>query len=216
MFRGLIAGIVVVAATLAGAATAMGQDRSPRFTLGGGAGVTDPFHGDFNFQATGWEVVGRGTPAKHLTIEAFASTWRHSTETMRMGLPLQGPGGVIGTVGDLTQRSIYQTHTFGAGLLPTFSAGRASFVVGGGASVMFFQHRFEQQLQGCQGVTATTCGAFSNSHNSSDLGTHAVAGIDVRVAPRLVAFGQYRILVPVSDPGSGHAAVLAGVRLALR
>jgi hypothetical protein len=215
MGRGVIAGVAVVAVTLAGARNALGQD-SARFTVGGGAGVTTPFHGDFDFSAAGWEVAGRGRAATHLTIEAFASAWRHSSETRRMGLPLTGPGGPIGTVGQLTQRSTYQTYAFGASLLPTFSAGRATFVIGGGANVMFFQHRYEQQLENCQGVSAETCGAFSNAHNSSDLGTHAVAGIDIRIAPRLIAFGQYRIVAPISDPGSGHAALLAGLRLALR
>jgi hypothetical protein len=216
MVRRVVAGVVVVATTLAGAATALGQDRGARFTVGGGAGVTTPFHGDFDFQAIGWEVAGRGRAATHLTIEAFASTWRHSTETRRMDLPLEGPGGPIGTVGQLTLRSTDQNSAFGASLLPTFAAGRATFVVGGGANVIFFQHRFEQQLENCQGVSAETCGTFSTSRNGSDLGTHAVAGIDVGIASRLIAFGQYRIVVPVSDPGSGHAAALAGLRLALR
>jgi hypothetical protein len=160
--------------------------------------------------------VARGTPAAHLTVEAFASTWRHTTETKRIGLPLQGPSGVIGTVGELSQQTRDQIQAFGVSLLPTFSAGRATFVVGGGANVMFFQHRFEQELRDCVATTAITCGRFSNARTSSDLGAHAVAGFDVRVMARLTAFGQYRILVPVRDPGSGHAAVLAGVRIALR
>ena len=216
MTRLVSAGLVVVVAAFAAATTAAGQDREPRFTIGGGAGVTYPFHGDFDFHAAGWEVVARGTPAAHLTVEAFASTWRHTTETKRIGLPLQGPSGVIGTVGELSQQTRDQIQAFGVSLLPTFSAGRATFVVGGGANVMFFQHRFEQELRDCVATTAITCGRFSNAHTSSDLGAHAVAGIDVRVMARLTAFGQYRILVPVRDPGSGHAAVLAGVRIAVR
>ena len=107
MVRGVIVGVLVVATTFLAAATARGEERGPRFTVGGGAGVTDPLHGDFDFQATGWEVAGRGGQAKHLTIEAFASTWRHAAETRRIGLPLQGPSGAIGTVGAITQRSIY-------------------------------------------------------------------------------------------------------------
>ncbi len=216
MTRLVSATLVVVVAAFAAATAAAGQDRERRFTVGGGAGVSDPFHGDFDFHAAGWEVAARGTPAAHLTVEAFASTWRHTTETRRIGLPLQGPSGVIGTVGEVSLRARDQVQTFGVSLLPTFSAGRATFVVGGGVNVMFFQHRFEQELRDCAATTAITCGRFSNAHTSSDLGTHAEAGIDVRVMPRVTAFGQYRLLVPVRDPGSGHAAVLAGVRFAVR
>ena len=121
-------------AALAGG-PALAQDEGARFTIGGGAGVSYPFHGDLDFHAAGWEVVARGTPAAHLTVEAFASTWRHTTETRRIGLPLQGPSGVIGTVGELSQRTRDQIQAFGVSLLPTFSAGRATFVVGGGANV---------------------------------------------------------------------------------
>ena len=106
-----------------------------------------------------------------------------------------------------------QTQAFGASLLPTFSAGRATVAIGGGANVMFFQHRFDQQLSNCSSTTPVTCGSFSNARTSSDLGVHALAGIDVVVTSRVTGFGQYRLLAPVRDPGSGHASLLAGVRL---
>jgi hypothetical protein len=216
MFREMVAGIVVVAVGLATAPVAAGQDREPQFTVGGGAGMSDPFHGDFDFRAAGWEIAARGRPGPYLTIEGFASGWRHSTETRRLGVPLENPAGRVGTVGERSQRTVRQTQAFGASLLPTFSAGRATVVIGGGANVMFFQHRFEQQLSNCSSTTPVTCGNFSNARTASDLGVHALAGIDVVVASRVTAFGQYRVLAPVRDPGSGHAALLAGVRLVLR
>ena len=216
MFRQVIAGIGVAVAGLAAAPVATGQDREPRFTVGGGAGMSDPFHGDFDFRAVGWEVAARGRPGTYLSIEGFASGWRHSAETRRLDVPLQNPTGPIGTIGELSQRTVEQTQAFGASLLPTFSAGRATVVIGGGANVMFFQHRFDQQLSNCNSTTPVTCGSFSTARTTSDLGVHAVAGIDVVVAPRLTAFGQYRLLAPIRDPGSGHAALLAGVRLVLR
>jgi hypothetical protein len=135
---------------------------------------------------------------------------------MRLGVPLEGPSGVIGTIGELSQQTVEQTQAFGVSALPTFSVGRATVVVGGGANLMFFQHRFEQQLSDCRSTVPVTCASFSNARTTSALGVHAVAGVDVEIAPRLTAFGQYRILAPVRDPGSGHAAVLAGVRVALR
>jgi hypothetical protein len=79
---------------------------------------------------------------------------------------------------------------------------------------MFFQRRFDQELEDCV-PASMTCSSVSNTHSASDLGLHAVAGVDVRVASHVMAFGQYRVIVPIRDPGSGHAAFVAGVRLAV-
>lgn len=214
MLKTLIAGIGVLMAILATAATA--QDLDARFTISGAAGVSDPFHSDLQFQAPAWEIAARGRPSAHLTIEAFASEWRHSTETRQTGVLLQGPTGPIGTAGELLQRTRHLMQAFGASLLPTFTIGRASIVAGGGANVAFIQRRFEQRLENCVTTAPVTCGSYSNDHTDSSPGLHAVAGVDVKIAPRLIAFGQYRILAPVSDPGSGYAAAVGGLRLALR
>jgi hypothetical protein len=211
-------GIGAAVGILAGlaTATAASAQEPARFTVGGGAGISNPLHGDFDFQAASWEVAARGRPADHLTIEGFASGWRHTTETVTTGLPLEGPGGRIGTIGELAERTTDQTLAFGASLLPTFDAGRATIVAGGGANVMTFQHRFEQSLSDCVATTPVNCGSFANAHSASDIGAHVVAGVDVRLAARLIAFGQFRLLVPMRDPGSGHTAVVGGLRLALR
>jgi hypothetical protein len=212
----LVARTGVLMAVLAIAGTAGAQDLDARFTIGGAAGVSNPFHGDLQFQAPAWEIAARGRPSARLTIEAFAAEWRHTTETRRIGVPLQGPDGPIGTAGELSQRTRYLMQSFGASLLPTFTIGRVSIVAGGGANVAFIQHRFEQRLENCVTTSPVPCGSYANDHTSSSPGLHAVAGIDVRIAPRLIAFGQYRILAPVNDPGSGYAAALGGLRLALR
>jgi hypothetical protein len=212
MSRLQIAGALAASMTLVTAAAAA-QDRPARFAVGAGTGLS-MFHGDLDFNAAGWEVAARGTPARHLTVEAFGSTWRHSSESVQIGLPVQGPEGFIGTVGRLSQHTRHQTHAFGVSLMPTFSTGRVTVTAGGGASVMFFQRRFDQQFEDCV-PSSMTCGSFSNAHTASDLGVHAVASVDVRLASHVVAFGQYRVIVPLRDPGSGHGAVVAGMRLAV-
>jgi hypothetical protein len=216
MLTKLIGGSGVLMAILATAATATAQDLDARFTISGAAGMSNPFHGDLQFKAPAWEIAARGRPSAHLTIEAFASEWRHSTETRRIGVPLQDPAGPIGTAGELSQRTRYLMQAFGASLLPTFTIGRVSIVAGGGANVAFIQRRFEQRLENCATPTPVTCGSYANDHTDSSPGLHAVAGVDVKIAPRLIAFGQYRILAPVSDPGSGYAVAFGGLRLALR
>jgi hypothetical protein len=90
MSRLLIAGALAASMTLLTAAAAGAQDRQVRFTVGGGPGLSMPFHGDLDFHASGWEVAARGTPVRHLTIEAASRTpttrqtsactrWRAST-----------------------------------------------------------------------------------------------------------------------------------------
>jgi len=215
MTRQGIGAAVAVLVGLLTTASASAQEPA-RFTVGGGAGISHPFHGDFDFQARSWEVAGRGRAAEHLTIEGFASAWRHSTETVRTGLPLEGPTGRIGTIGEVAQRTTDQTLAFGLSLLPTVQAGRATVTLGGGANVMFFQHRFDQELSDCVATAPVNCGSFANARTVSDLGAHLLAGVDVRLTGRLMAFGQFRVLVPARDPGSGHSAVIGGLRLAMR
>ena len=156
MFREMVAGIVVVAVGLATAPVAAGQDREPQFTVGGGAGMSDPFHGDFDFRAAGWEVAARGRPGPYLTIEGFASGWRCFSASLRAAAQqLQ-----FHDAGDLRQ------------LLQ-----RADLVRSGRPRLGWDRRR---------------------SGTPRD------------------RIGQYRLLAPVRDPGSGHTALLAGVRLVLR
>ena len=205
--------LVVIAAGLGPAAVEAQTSEPLRFTLAAGAGQATPFHGDLEFKAASWEVSARGQAARHFALEGFASEWRHASEAVRFGLP--GIGG-DGSVGQLTQQTRYTVRTFGLNALPTISFGRVTLTGGGGGGVMIFSRRFEQSVSACRVAGSLACSNLVNRHASSSLTVQGVAGLDVRLAPRLAAFADYRLVFPVDDPGSGHAALAAGVRVGIR
>ena len=216
MFKTFLAAVTAAAASIVQPADAEAQSRPAQFSLGAAAGIASPFHGDFDFKAASWELSGRGRPTDHLTIEAFGSSWHHTSNLHVIGLPAGNASGSLGVIGDLTQRTRHQAYSFGASVLPTFTVGRATIVAGGGPNVMFYQRSFEQRFENCTPSSSATCGGYATSRSTSDLGVHALAGLDVPFGRRLLAFGQYRVIVPVRDPGAGHGALLAGVRVAVR
>ena len=206
--------LVAVLAAGIGPAVVDAQTSEPqRFTLAAGAGQTTPLHGDLEFKAASWEVSARGQASRHFALEAFVAEWRHGSEAVRFGLPAIGGGG---TIGELTQQTRYAVRTFGLNALPTISLGRVTVTGGGGGGVMIFSRRFEQSVSACRVAGSLRCTNLVARHASSSLTVQGVAGLDVRLAPRLAAFADYRLVFPVEDPGSGHAAVAAGVRVVIR
>src|SRR5262245_19883858 len=96
-FRTRVAGlllVLVVSPTFANAQTL----EPPRLPLGGAGGVSNPLHGDLQFLAPSWDVGVRGRVAPAVAIEGFMSRWRHTTESVRVGVPISGPSGLLGRV----------------------------------------------------------------------------------------------------------------------
>src|SRR5262245_46857483 len=129
--------IVLLVALFAPALAAAQTTDPPRLTIGAAGGLTNPLHGDLQFIAPSWDVSVRGQVASHLAIEGFMSRWRHTDETARIGVPLNGPG-VTGTVGELVIEDRDQVSMVGFSFEPTFSVGRVSVAAGGGPAVMIF------------------------------------------------------------------------------
>ena len=185
-----------------------------RLTIGAAGGVSDPLHGDFQYIAPSWDVSVQGQVARHLIVEGFLSRWRHSSETFRMGVPLNGPAGTVGRIGEMRIESGETVSMAGFTFLPTISRGRFTIAGGGGPAMMIFRSDYAQRLTDC--TPASLC--FDNEgHRSNGTFAAQLAGsVDVRLAARLTAFGQVRVGVPIEDPGSGHVAATVGVRLVLR
>lgn len=97
-----------------------------------------------------------------------------------------------------SQRIVRTTRVVGVNVLAGRMGNRVGWSAGGGIGSMTFRR---------EGVTRFTNGSFS---------VQALGGLDVRVAPRLLAFGQFQLVVPTSDPGSGHGSFTGGVRLVIR
>ena len=192
------------------------QDRAPKFTIGAGAGIANPFHGDLSFTAATWEASVRGAAGRHVQIDAVAGEWIHDRESLRLDLPIHGPSGVIGRIGRLVQRTEWRTWSLGVDVLPTFSRGRVRVWGGGGGAYVLFTRRSTSTLTDCTSTSPAACNGFESRHTSSSLAAQFAAGTDVSITDRVLVSGQYRLAVPFEDPGSGHAAVLGGVRVALR
>ena len=195
-----------------GAAQTLGP---PRLTIGGSGGVSNPLHGDWQFIAPSWDVAVRGQVASHLAVEGFFSRWRHATTTRQIGVPLSGPG-LIGRVGLVEIEDLTQVSTVGFSFQPTFSTGRVTVAAGGGPAMLIFRSDYRQRLSDCEPLIAASCGTFETNRSNGTFGVHFGGAVDVRLAPRLTAFGQVRLAVPTEDPGSGHLAATVGARLVLR
>ena len=212
-------GILLVLGTvlMGGANRAAAQTlEAPRFTVGAGGGLSNPLHGDFNFVAPSWDVAVRGRANDYLTVEVFVAQWRHTTKSDYFDIPIQSPAGVMGRIGRISQASTRTEWTTGFSLLPTFSNGRVTVTAGGGGGFMLLAHRFTQTLSDCTSTSSTGCRDQETSHGSGAFTVQGVSGLDVLVAPHVIAFAQSRFVVPVNDPGYGHSAFIAGVRVGIR
>ena len=124
----------------------------PKLTIGAAGGVSDPLHGDFQYVAPSWDVSVRGQVARHLMIEGFISRWRHSSERVRTSVPLTGPTGSLGQIGEMTIESGQSVAMVGFTFLPTFSRGRFTVAAGGGPAMMIFRSDYAQRFSGCEPV----------------------------------------------------------------
>ena len=210
-------GFLVLAAIAVSAQPAAAQPpERPRLTVGVGAGTSNPLHGDFDYLAPSWDASVRGRASEHLTVEVFVAEWRHTETSESRNIPLQNATGVIGTIGRLSQRSVRQQWSMGANILPTFSRGRVTVMGGGGGGVMVLASRFRQTLNDCVSSTPVSCRDYNTAHGAGSLTVQLAGGLDVALTHHLAAFAQSRFMVPIQDPGAGHTAFTAGVRLRIR
>ena len=177
----------------------------PRLTVGVGAGVADPFHGDFDFTAPTWQASVRGHTARHFVVEGFLSGWQHN-ESESFGL-----ANGTGRIEQETKRTI---RVVGVNFLAR-STGRVSVYGGGGPGYWLHERRFTQTPSGCDPSSGQPCGTV-NTFNSAAFSVQGTAGVDAALTSRIIAYGQYQIALPVEDVGIGHSAFTAGIRIALR
>lgn len=210
-------GVLLVASLALGAHVADAQTlEPPRFTVGAGAGLSNPLHGDFDFVAPSWDAAIRGRASEHVLVEVFVAEWRHTDTSDHFDIPIQSPTGVIGRIGRISTTSTRTEWTTGVNILPTFRVGRVAVTGGGGGGYMILASRYKQTYTDCTSTDATGCRDYQTSHGSGALTVQAVGGLDVTLTRHLVAFAQTRFVIPIDDPGYGHSAVVAGVRVGLR
>jgi hypothetical protein len=210
----IVPGVLLLA--LLPAARAAAQERAPKFTIGAGAGIADPYHGDLSFIATTWEVSARWNGGRWVLMEAFAGEWLHDEESSKLVVPIYGPSGLIGYAAALEQKTKQRMRVAGVNVLPIWERGRVRLWGGGGAGFLLYTRRSTTSIAGSPSPSPFPSHDYETSHASSALTVQAAGGADVAISRFLVAFAKYGVVVPLEDPGFGHAAVLGGVRVALR
>lgn len=205
--------MLVVSPMSADAAAQSGEP--PRLTVSAGGGIANPMHGDFDFIAPEWQVAVRGRLADGVMFEGFVSEWRHRTEDVRLNQSITGPSGLITRAGRFRQETVRATRVIGINVLGGATAGRVLWWAGGGIGSMDFRRDYTQSTSECVPDAPQVCTEFRNRYAEGTFSFQAVAGFDVRVARRLLAYGQYLLAVPIQDPGSGHNSFTGGVRFVL-
>ena len=194
---------------------AVAQDEGPRLTIAAAGGVATPFHADFDFTAATWEISFRGQTARHLAVEGFFEQWQHVTDEVFLNRDILGPTGSLGRVGRIEQSTRYRMRTAGFNALATGRSGRVTFGGGGGIGFLQYDRRFAQAATGCDAPVAQLCGSTEDTFSNNSFTVQGVAEVDVAIGRRVQGCGRYLLVVPTSDPGFGHGAVLAGVRVTL-
>ena len=207
---GLLAAVVAVI-TLVPAVPARAQ---ARIDLGAAAGVVDPLHSDLDFVAFAWLASLRLPISRHVLVDAGVTRWSHTASEVWVNVPIQGPDGIIGTYGRLTQRTERTTTAFGASVLVT-GGDKIRISAGGGPGIYMLRRRLDETVTGCEANDPRLCQDHSSTYSDVGIGVQALAEIGfgrARVAP----FVQVRFELPdLTDAGSGSVGIWAGARLAL-
>ena len=205
----------VALAQLIGPARANAQQPPPKLSIAGAAGISNPFHGDFNFTAPQWQISLRTAVSDHFLLEGFFDEWRHTTDDVRENQTLRDPNGIVGRAGRLSIRTVQVTRSVGFNALARASFDRLTLTAGGGPGVWLYQRRYSQTLADCQATAPEFCRDYANRFSNSSFSVQAVAGLEVALTSHVAAFGQYQFLAPTIDIAAGQATVGAGVRVRL-
>jgi hypothetical protein len=200
-------------AVLAAPAAAQDQPDPGRISASIAAGIAFPLDADFDFTATEWQIAVRGTVSPRFLLEGFFDEWRHSSEETRLGGTIQGPSGVIGRYGGLSQRTVHQTRVVGVNALFRGTIGRVSVTGGGGPGYLAYSRTFSQQLTDCQGSAPRVCDPFESRFTNSDLALQGIGGVEAPVWSRVSAFGQVKFTASISDISGSHTSATAGARV---
>ncbi len=172
-------------------------------------------HGDFDFVAPEWQVAVRARLADGVTFEGFVNEWRHNTDRVLLNQTITGPSGFLTRAGRIEEHTLRATRVIGVNVLGGRTIGRVTWATGGGIGSMDFRRDYTQSTSECVPDLPQICREFENRFSNGSFSVQALASLDVRVAPRLHAFGQFLLAVPTVDPGSGHSSITGGVRFVI-
>jgi hypothetical protein len=203
--------IAIVLLSLLTSVQALAQPAGTRrVTFGAAAGIALPFHGDLDFTAPAWQGDVRIDTSRHFGFGLFFEEWRHAGEEIYPNQTITGPSGVLGHVDRVTARTVHRTYTVGWNFLGRGSAGRLTVTGGGGAGFFLHSRDYTQTMTGCE--PASLCRDYSQTFSNGSFSAQAQAGADVAISRRVAVMGQFRLVMPVEDAGSGHNTLVAGIR----
>jgi hypothetical protein len=199
--------VLLVAFALLPATAGAQSTESPRVSIGAGAGVAFPYHGDYNFTPWAWDADLRIRMSRRVMLEVAAGEWRHDETNVYEDLPYGvGPG----RIGRLEQTSSRQMQMAQANVLFRGGGARVAALAGGGVGVLNNKRQTRSLSTGCS--PGPVCGDF-RSEFSRAMGTaQGVGGIEVRISGGLYAHGNARFIVPLEDAGSMELRLTAGLR----
>jgi hypothetical protein len=161
---------------------------APLVDLRAAFGASHYLHGDLDFNAPTLLVAVR-VGAEHVAIEPEIAVAWHSTTERFTGTPS----------GTVTQTTFRRFQSAGVNLIGRWN-GRVAPFVGGGIGLYLERRKFENSIDMFE--LGRTFGPRP--------GLQATGGVDVRVTPRVRAFGQMRYeMRSFQDPGGG--SVLQGL-----
>ena len=202
--------LLLALVVLTAAPTVVHAQDDHRVSIGAAAGVADPWHGDFDFTAGSWQADLRINMGRFFASTVFFEQWKHRDEEVRTDVPLLGPP--VGHIDRIETSTTHQVSVAGWSLLGKGTIGRATLTGGGGISYWFYSRETSESFSDCS-PASTVCSDSSREFNNSAFSAQVQAGVDVALARNFAVMGQYRLIVPVEDVGSGHHAFVGGLRV---
>jgi hypothetical protein len=187
----------------------------PRLSLAAGIGLAHPLHGDLGFTAGLWEVSARGRLGRRVALEGAISEWRHTTAIDRSDVPLHGPDGIIGHAGLIAERTTRASRSYQVNLVALGRAGPVTLSGGGGVGVLAMRREFTATVSDCISSVPVACADTRSEVSNVSASLQGVAAVDVYVASRMSAYGQFRFVGPTRDLGGSELRFAFGVRVAI-
>ena len=204
--------LVAAAVALLAAVPAAAQDPDQRHvSVGAAAGVAFPFHGDFDFNATSWQADVRVDTARHFGFSVFLEEWRHTDEETLANQTITRPSGPLGRADRIVIATQHRTRVAGWSFLGRGNVGRVTLNGGGGVSYLLYSRDFSQTMSGCS--PETLCRDNRLEFDNGSFAAQLQGGVDVAIARHVAAMGQFRMVVPIDDPGGGYSTVMGGLRV---
>jgi hypothetical protein len=181
-------------------------------------GIVDPLHGDLEFRAPILSGAFQFPVSKHAALEVEFAQWRHGTVEERRGIILRDPDGPIGTAGLLRIEDSLTARSLGFKALVR-SPGDVRVFGGGGLGIFWHDTLYALTFENCNVPSRpSSCDPTRLVRTRGpDAGLEGIAGIEIVVARRWVAFGAARgDFRSLSDVSSSTIGGVAGVRFSLR